>query len=135
VRHDVQDSFIFLDPPYRYTGKIKNDKGCVTVYNGEIFTDEQHLKLNKYLRGIKQAKWLMTINDDEWIRELYDGYEIVSNSVFYSCSNTKAGRGHRKELLIANYPITEKANQLKYLLEEPLDRTRTSKDNKGMDSN
>lgn len=97
-------AFIFLDPPYRYQS-IKNKKGCVTVYNAEKFVDEQHLRLRDLLAATPN-KWLMTINDDDWIREIYKDFDIVSRSQYYSCSNTKNGRSERPELLIANYPIS-----------------------------
>lgn len=133
VRWDTQDTFIFLDPPYRKKEFTDDDKGCVTDYNGEVFTDEQHQDLCNYLKSLKQTKWLMTINDDEWVRELYKDFNIVSHDVFYSCSNTKDGRGKRPELLIANYPIQDKAKELQYILEAKVDKTKSKTDNKRME--
>lgn len=107
---NAPSSFVFVDPPYRYKS-IENGRGCVTVYNSEIFTDDKHQLLASWLIGAK-FKWLLTINDDDWIRELYKDFEIVPHSIFYSCSQTSAGRSERPELLIANYPIREKFDDI-----------------------
>jgi DNA adenine methylase len=104
---DQDKMFMFLDPPYRYTGKIKENKGCVTTYNGLRFTEQDHIDLESYLRQLS-CKWLMTINDDEVIRELYKDYDIIPHDVRYCASQTPAGRGLRPELLVANYDITSR---------------------------
>jgi DNA adenine methylase len=122
-REPIWDTaFIFLDPPYRYK-TIENGKGCVTIYNGSIFTDTQHKQLFDIVDGAN-FKWLLTINDDPWIRELYKDYHIVPHSIFYSCSQTSAGRSERPELLIANYDIESKFEEVKKKLESKSRTTR-----------
>lgn len=98
-------TFVFLDPPYRLK-TIENGRGCVTTYNAKKFTDQDHQDLNTVLLQA-QYNWLLTINDDDWIREIYKECYIVPHEVFYSCSQTSNGRGRRPELLIANYDISK----------------------------
>ncbi len=109
------DAFVFLDPPYREKA-IENKKGCVTRYNGKKFTDEDHKELSKFAGFMKQ-RFLLTINDDDYIRDLYRGFHIVEHEPTYTCSQTPSGRGKRPELIIANYPIEDKFNQIKIELD------------------
>lgn len=122
--------FMFLDPPYRLK-KIEDNKGCVTVYKGRRFTDEDQLKLRDNLKKL-DFPWLLTINDDDWIREIYKDYEILPHSVFYSCSNTSAGRSKRPELIIANYPIKGIAEEIQYTLDA--EDSRSKRVNEDLDS-
>lgn len=105
------NAFIFADPPYRRTKNIKDGKGCVTDYNGKRFTDEDQVALRYHL-GRCKGKWLLTINDDPWIRSLYQGYYMVDRKVFYSCSQTPEGRSERPELLIANYNLIDRYEEV-----------------------
>lgn len=105
------NTFVFADPPYRRTKGIKNGEGCVTDYNGKRFTDEDQVALRYHL-GRCKGNWLLTINDDPWIRSLYQGYYMVDRKVFYSCSQTPEGRGERPELLIANYDLVKRYEEV-----------------------
>jgi DNA adenine methylase len=88
-----KSTFIFVDPPYR---------ACKTTYNGVSFSDEDHLDLYHLLCS-QPAKWMVTINNDEFTRELYKCFNIHTHEVNYSCSQTNAGRGNKPELIITNY--------------------------------
>jgi len=88
-----EDSWVFLDPPYRK---------CLTTYNGISFSDQDHEELEAMLYRASY-RWLLTINDDEWVRGLYRGYNMIPHEIFYSCSQTPAGRSARPELIILNY--------------------------------
>lgn len=91
------DAWVVLDPPYR---------DCLTTYNGISFDDAAHVELRDALR-VSRSKWLLTINDDPFVRDLYTGFNLVPHGVFYSCSQTVAGRSMRPELIITNYDIEE----------------------------
>lgn len=90
--------FVFTDPPYR---------DCQTVYNGIFFSDGDHQELKERLVNLKNMKWLLTINDDSFVRDLYQESLMVDNKVHYSCSQTAAGRGDKPELLITNYDLNK----------------------------
>lgn len=100
-------SFLFADPPYRE---------CQTTYNGISFSDSDHTNLADQLKGSNGGQWLLTINDDPFIRNLYKDCYIVENKVHYSCSQTPAGRGKKPELLIANYNLLQQLDKSRILV-------------------
>ncbi len=108
LRYEVgkEDGFIFLDPPYFLRGK-DDPNGAVTIYNGSKFTTQDHEDLAALLVSAK-AKWMLTINDCTWTRDAYKDFNIYPNHIFYSCSQTPAGRGLKQELIVTNYEIPVK---------------------------
>ncbi|MDE2099343.1 MAG: DNA adenine methylase [Patescibacteria group bacterium] len=87
------ETIVVLDPPYSQV---------FTKYDKIAFTDEDHKALAKYLTAAK-FRWLLTINDNAFIRDLYRGQYVLDNPVHWQCSNTVKGRGIRNELIIRNY--------------------------------
>jgi DNA adenine methylase len=57
----------------------------------------------------KQAKgkWLYTINDDEYIRELFKDFNIMNHEVYYGICKTYNGRKDFSELIITNYDVKQ----------------------------
>lgn len=92
--YDSPDTFFYLDSPYRNTKQYAVGK----------FTDEQYKLLADCCRNAK-GKWLYTINDDEYIRELFKDFNIITHDVYYSICKTQNGRQNFKELIITNYDI------------------------------
>ncbi|MTI85320.1 MAG: DNA adenine methylase [Firmicutes bacterium] len=90
--YDSPNTFFYLDSPYR------NTKG----YRVGKFTDEQYELLADSCRDAK-GKRLYTINDDPFIRELFQDFNIMDHEVFYSACRTSNGRRKFKELIITNY--------------------------------
>lgn len=90
---EQRDVFFFVDPPYKESYGYENE-----------FTNEDHEELVSILKKLN-GKFLLTINDDEEIKEWYKDFNIISNEVMYKiCSDIK-GIGNRKELIITNYDI------------------------------
>lgn len=87
--------FIMADPPY--TGP-----GVYTEYWSSRFKEPEQEQLAELLAKSK-ARWLLTINDCEFIRGLYAGFNIHEHEVGYSCSQSSKGRGNHKELIITNF--------------------------------
>lgn len=85
--YDRPTTFFYLDPPYYGT----EDMYDVT------FEKEDHLKLKKRLNVIK-GMFLLSYNDDPFIRELYKEFKIEAIS-----RNNNMSKGEYKELLISNY--------------------------------
>lgn len=85
--YDRPSSFFYLDPPYHTTEK----------YYDIEFTEDDHKRLALQLSQI-QGKFLLSYNDDTFIRELYKNYTIVSLS-----RNNNMSSGSFKELLVKNY--------------------------------
>lgn len=92
--YDSPDTFFYLDSPYRNTKQYAVGK----------FTDEQYKLLAECCKNAK-GKWLYTINDDEYIRELFKDFNIITHDVYYSVCKTNSGRKDFKELIITNYDI------------------------------
>ena len=92
--YDSSDTFFYLDSPYRNTKQYAVGK----------FTDDQYKLLADCCKNAK-GKWLYTINDDEYIRDLFKDFNIITHDVYYSVCKTDNGRKDFKELIITNYDI------------------------------
>ena len=95
------NDFTFLDPPYMIESSNLYGK------NGEMhkgFNHEQFLKSVKNLKG----KWMITYNDNEWIRESYKDFNILDAEYTYYMAFATNEDGDKKarkknELIITNY--------------------------------
>jgi DNA adenine methylase len=92
--YDSPDTFFYLDSPYRNTKQYATGK----------FTDEHYKLLANCCKNTK-GKWLYTINEDEYIRELFKGFNFIDHKVYYSVCKTENGRQDFNELIITNYEI------------------------------
>lgn len=91
--YDSEDTLFYLDPPYHNTENMY-DTGDF------IFDEEQHIKLRDMLKNIK-GKFVLSYNDDEFIRELYKDFKIEA---IERQNNLSLNSGSRfKELIITNY--------------------------------
>lgn len=97
-------SFFFVDPPYYNTS---NDFSASVK---KIAMEFDHQALHKYLSKLK-GKFLLTINDDPYIRELYREFNIIDNKVAYSVSQL-TGKTDVNELIITNYGDINTNNKL-----------------------
>jgi len=75
-----KDAFLYLDPPYVNRQALYGLKG-----NTHKGFDHKALAEVLYQRG----RWLMSCNDCDTIRELYDGYPILSVEWIYGMSKDK----------------------------------------------
>ena len=86
--YDRLDALFYLDPPYYEAEKYYPDR----------FNPEDHNRLRKCLEDIK-GKFILSYNDCPQIRELYEGYVILTVE-----RNHNLSLGNRyKEILIKNY--------------------------------
>lgn len=90
-RYDRPDTFFYLDPPYFNRPYYK--------FN---FTEGNYIELAKLLGGLK-GKFLLSLNDEPKVREIFSAFETRCLSFSYS-SQRKAGKVF-KELLISNYSL------------------------------
>lgn len=97
-KYDSPDTFFYLDSPYRNTKQYAVGK----------FTDEQYTQLADCCKNTK-GKWLYTINNDEYIKELFKDFNVINHEVYYSVCKTENGRQNFKELIITNYDIKDLA--------------------------
>lgn len=111
AKFDGPETFFYLDPPYHCGGS--------KAY-AHRFSDDDHRALAAALCGCSeisdlkskiafkrplQAKWLLSYNDAEFIRGLYDRPGIFMERVRVPYSIARTGRQHAGELLIRNYEL------------------------------
>lgn len=91
-RFDKPDTFLYCDPPYY---------GYEDYYGKGVFERDDFQKLRDILGAIK-GKFIMSINDNDAIRKLYNGFniEVVETTYMAGGANKKK---RVKELLIMNY--------------------------------
>ena len=95
--YDRGDSFFYADPPYYSTEDM---------YAGG-FGREDHVRLRNTLSGIK-GKFLLSYNDCEEIRELYEDFSILDFTRTHSMAQRYEAGKEFKELLIGNYDLYER---------------------------
>lgn len=85
--YDRPNALLYCDPPYHGTER----------HYTNTFSDGDHLRLKRCLNGIK-GRFLLSYNDDDFIRDLYSDYTIISIERPNNLST-----GTFKELIIKNY--------------------------------
>lgn len=89
--NDRKDTLFYLDPPYYDAEK----------YYSNRFTKEDHIQLKESLDKIK-GKFILSYNDCEYIREQYNGYNIIEVDRMHNLTLHKGG-GRYLELIIKNF--------------------------------
>jgi len=97
--YDNKHTLFFLDPPY--VRAPVDDYYFKSV--DKQFTLYDHQRLYVTLKDIK-GKFILTYDDDKWVRDRYSEYYIYKNKIYY-CSADKNNRRHVVELIITNYDV------------------------------
>lgn len=85
--YDRPGALFYCDPPYHTTEK------CYDV----VFSEADHERLKQCLNGIK-GRFLLSYNDDDFVRELYKDFNIKAVE-----RQNNLSKGTFKELIITNY--------------------------------
>ncbi|MEW5725247.1 MAG: DNA adenine methylase [Thermodesulfobacteriota bacterium] len=94
-RWDGPRSFFYLDPPYMVTTRPEGRD-----YYQCTMTVEDHARLRAALGRI-QGKFLLSYDDDPWVREAYQDFRITEIETRYTVNNRPGQPRHRAvELLI-----------------------------------
>ena len=104
VRHyDRPTSLFYLDPPYHAT------EGYYQNVGEAGFTEADHFRLRDLLLGI-EGKFLLSYNDDRFVRELYTQPGIMVQEItrLNNMRQRYEGGAQFSELLIANYDMDER---------------------------
>lgn len=96
-QYDRDDAFFYCDPPYYET------EGCYAVE----FRKTDHQRLRDTLAG-SRGKWMVSYNDCEFIRELYEGYYITAVSRLSNLAQRYDGGCEFPEVIITNYDPKER---------------------------
>ena len=86
------NTFTYLDPPYVNMGK--------RVYK-DYFELESHYKLKAYIDKMRPTSWLLSYDNNDFIKELYKDCEIKELAMIYTITVNKRSQA-RSELLIRN---------------------------------
>jgi DNA adenine methylase len=96
--------FIFLDPPYYSQSKSK-----LYGNKGDLHTAFNHKQFAENMQKCKH-QWLITLDDCQENRELFNFANIYEWELQYGMNNYKQGKADKgKELFISNYEINIKA--------------------------
>ena len=76
-------AFLYLDPPYM----LPKTQNALYGTNGDLHRTFEHERLHSLLTA--RTGWLMSYNDCETIREMYDGYEIIEAEWTYGMNKSK----------------------------------------------
>lgn len=91
-KYDSDTTLFYLDPPYH---------NAENHYNTG-FNEDSHIKLNKMLKEVK-AKFVLSYNDDEFIRQLYKEFNIIEVERNNNLTSRYDKNRRFKELIIKNY--------------------------------
>jgi len=98
---DGKDVFIYLDPPY-----WKSKKSKLYGKNGDLHTSFDHKQFAENMKKCKH-KWLITFDDSEVIRELFNFASTYPWEMQYGMSNVKRKRARKgREIFLTNYMIS-----------------------------
>lgn len=86
-KYDHPKALFYCDPPYNYTER----------YYDSLFREEDHERLKAVLSSIK-GNFILSYNDNEYIRELYKNFEIATTE-----RQNNLSKGTYKELIIRNF--------------------------------
>ena len=112
-----KDVFIFLDPPY-----WKATKKRLYGKSGDLHLSFDHERFAEVMRECPH-KWLITYDDSDTIRKLFNFANITEWELQYGMNNymqSSAKKG--KELFISNYDITSIKNLLSFKRKSDLNK-------------
>lgn len=102
IRHyDRPNAFFYCDPSYYQT------EGHYEVE----FRKEDHVRLRDTLTQ-NEGKFLVSYNDCEYIRELYEGFHIESVTRLNNLAQRYDGGCEYPEVLISNYDTSERRTDI-----------------------
>lgn len=95
-QYDRDSAFFYCDPPYYET------EGHYEV----VFRKEDHMRLRDTLKACR-GKWMVSYNDCDFIRELYEGYYITAVTRLNNLAQRYEGGCEFPEVIITNYDPKE----------------------------
>lgn len=102
-QYDRPASLFYLDPPYHAT------EGYYQNIGEDGFTEADHIRLRDVLMRI-EGKFLLSYNDDAFIRSLYDrpGIYLMETTRINNIKQRYDNGAQFPELIIANYDMHER---------------------------
>lgn len=100
-QYDRENAFFYCDPPYFQTED----------HYEVLFAKEDHERLRNTLSNI-QGKFLLSYNDCDYIRQLYEGYQIEPVARLSNLAQRYEGGCEYPEVLIANYDMEDRRKKV-----------------------
>lgn len=95
VKETLQDpAFFYFDPPY-----FKKGKGLYMNY----YNNQDHRDIFHAISGIRDSKWVLTYDKDDFIRDLYQDYRVFKYNLNYSAATV--GRGTEYIIFSKNFRV------------------------------
>lgn len=100
--------FFYLDPPYWKTYFYGTPKEKLE------FKWEDHVELSELCKLIDSTgnKFIQTNSCEDDLKALYKDFHVYEREVYYSVSGTVENRKDTKEIIISNFELIEKENQV-----------------------
>jgi len=83
-------AFLYLDPPYM----LPTTQNALYGTNGDLHRTFDHERLHSLLT--KRSGWVMSYNDCETIKKMYEGYKIIDAEWAYGMKNQKTRETTKK---------------------------------------
>lgn len=98
-----EGDFVYLDPPYDPVSETSS----FTAYTKEGFGRKQQIELRDWCTTLDQmgVMWMMSNSATDFIKSLYEGYNIQLVEARRSVSAEVAGRRSVSEVIVTNYPF------------------------------
>lgn len=98
VKREGENVFVYLDPPY-----YSATKSALYGKNGDLHKSFDHEKFAARMKNCRH-KWLITYDDNEYIKNLFSFANIIPWDLTYGMRNvTENSDQNGKELFISNY--------------------------------
>ncbi len=98
INREGKNVFIYLDPPY-----YSATKSALYGKNGNLHKSFDHEKFAATMKDCRH-KWLITYDDNEYIKDLFSSANIIPWDLTYGMRNvTENSDQNGKELFISNY--------------------------------
>ncbi len=109
-QYDRPVSFFYCDPPYHAT------EGYYQNIGEDGFTEKDHIRLRDTLLSM-EGRFLLSYNDDAFVRELYDapGIQIEAVTRLNNIKQRYEPNSQFAEVFIANYDMMERERSMKQL--------------------
>ena len=109
-QYDRPVSFFYCDPPYHAT------EGYYQNIGEDAFTEKDHIRLRDTLLSM-EGRFLLSYNDDAFVRELYDapGIQIEAVTRLNNIKQRYEPNSQFAEVFIANYDMMERERSMKQL--------------------
>lgn len=101
LQHATHEDFVYFDPPYHPLSSTSN----FTAYSRYAFEPEHQVKLRDVFAELanRGVKVMLSNSDCEFIRKLYEGFNIYAIAAARSINSKAHKRGKITEVLVTSY--------------------------------